>query len=149
MGKMRNYTIGQELPPLPKHVSQARINLFEQSGNKLEPSFFTDADTAKKTLGLDSPMASGRMSISYSLEFLRRFFGEDVFNRSGMVDLRNLRPVRTGDTVTVKGKITVMTREANGQRVTVEISIENQKGETTSAGIGAAIVPAGFLPPVE
>ena len=149
MGKIRNYTIGQELPPLTKHVAQARINLFEQSGNKLEPSFFTDAETAKKTIGLDSPMASGRMSISYSLEFLRRFFGDDVFNRSGMVDLRNLRPVRTGDTVTVKGKISAMTREANGQRVTVDIAIENQRGETTPAGIGAAIVPAGFLPPVE
>jgi len=146
MEHVRSYAIGQEIPPLTKQISQERINLFEASGGKLAPSFFTDAETAKSALGLDRPMASGRMSIAFAAESLRRFFGEDVYNRSGMVDLRNLRPVQAGDTVTVLGKITAMTRETNGQRVTVELSIQNQKGDTTSAGSGAAIVPSGFLP---
>ncbi len=145
--ELRNYTIGQELPTLSKTIAQERINLFETSGGKTDPSFFTDAETAKKTIGLNSPMASGRMTISFSLEFLRRFFGSDVFNRSGMIDLRNLRPVRAGDTVTVSGKIASMTREANGYHVKVDVAVTNQKGETTSAGYGAAIVPSGYFPP--
>jgi acyl dehydratase len=138
--------VGQEIPAISKEIAQEKINLFERSGGKHGPSFFTDAETARKTIGLDSPMASGRMSVSYALECLRRFFGDEIFNRSGSVDLRNLRPVRAGDTVTISGKVTEIRREANGQRVVVEISITNQKGDTTSAGSGSAIVPSGYLP---
>jgi acyl dehydratase len=138
-----SYAVGDIIAPLQKQIAQERINAFEASGGKTEPSFFTDADVAKKTLGLSSPMASGRMSLSFAVEYLRRFFGSDVFNRTGMADLRNLRPVRAGDTVTVSGRIVSVTGEANGQCVRVELSVQNQKGETTAAGSGAAIVPSG------
>ena len=94
-------------------------------------------------------MASGRMSVSFAVECLRRFFGDEIFNRSGMVDLRNLRPVRAGDTITISAKVTELKREANGQRVIVEVSIRNQNGDTTSAGSGSAIVPSGLLPAAE
>jgi acyl dehydratase len=146
MGAMMDIKLGQDIPPLVKEIAQERINLFELSGGKHGPSFFTDAATAKKTIGLDSPMASGRMSVSFALECLRRFFGDEVFNRSGTVDLRNLRPVRAGDAITIRGKVSEIRREANGQRVLVEVSITNQKGDTTSAGTGSAIVPSGLLP---
>ena len=147
MGTLTTYVIGQEIPPIRKQIAQQRITLFERSGGYVVPTFHTDAEAAKKTIGLDKPMASGRMSLSFATEYLRRFFGEDVYNRSGMVDLRFVRPVRDGDTVTVSGKITSISPEANGRRVTVEVSIQNQNGDTTAAGHGAAIVPSGFFPP--
>jgi 3-hydroxybutyryl-CoA dehydratase len=147
MGTLTNYSIGQELPPRSKLISQNKITLFERSGGYLVPTFHTDAEAAKKTIGLSSPMASGRMSLSFATEALRRFFGDDIYNRSGMVDLRFLRPVRDGDTVTVSGKISAIVAEANGRRVTVDVSIHNQNGDTTAAGHGAAIVPSGHFPP--
>jgi acyl dehydratase len=139
------FTVGLAIVPLQKQIAQERIQAFELSGGKTTPSFFTDAEVAKKTLGLSSPMASGRMSLSFAVECLRRLFGNEVYNRSGMVDLRNLRPVRAGDTITVSGKIVSITHEANGQCVKVDISIQNQNGETTAAGFGAAIVPTGYM----
>ncbi len=149
MGIVRTYTVGDELPPLVKHMTQEAINLFEGSAGHRGPSQFTDEATARATLGTRGTVASGRMSLTFTLELLRRYFGADIFNRGGMADLRNLRPVRPGDTMTFKGKITGIAKEANGSRVSVEITAANQNGETTGVGTGNCLVPAGFLPPEE
>jgi acyl dehydratase len=89
------------------------------------------------------------MSLSFAIEMLRRVFGSDVFNHTGTVDLRFLRPVRPGDTITFTGKIVSLTREVNGSRVSVEIKAENQRGDTTGVGQGSAVVPNAYLPPDE
>lgn len=149
MAITRSIKIGDTLPPLSKTMSQEMINLFEKSGGAEGPSQFTDLETAKDTLGTATTVASGRMSLTFSLELLRRYFGADVFNRGGMVDMRWLRPVRPGDTVTFNGKVTGISNEADGRRVTVEVSGTNQKGDTTAVGSGACIVPSGYFPPDE
>ncbi len=100
-------------------------------------------------MGTSGTVASGRMSISFALEMLRRHFGSGVFNHSGMVDLRFLRPVRPGDTITFSGEVTGTSREANGLKVNVKIEAHNQRGDTTGAGSGSAVVPQAYLPPEE
>ncbi len=147
MGRLdRNYQIGDDVPPLTKSMTQEAINLFEGSAGQSGPSQFTDEETARETLGTEGTVASGRMSLTFAIEMLRRFFGADVFNRTGSVDLRFLRPVRPGDTVTFTGNITAISREANGSRVSVEIMAVNQNGNTTGAGSGSAVVPNAYLP---
>ena len=150
MGRVaRNYQVGDELPPLVKQMTQEAINLFEGSAGESGPSQFTDEQTARETLGTQGTVASGRMSLSFAIEMLRRYFGSGVYNHSGFVDLRFLRPVRPGDEITFSGKITGITREVNGSRVSVEIKVENQNGDTTGAGTGSAIVPNAYLPAEE
>ncbi len=149
MAIVRNYTVGDPLPPLTKHMTQDAINAFEKSGGATGPSQFTDLETAKSTLGTASTVASGRMSLTFATELLRRYFGADVYNGGGMVDLRFLRPVRPGDSVTFTGKVTATAKEADGTRVTVEVSATNQKGAVTAAGMGACIVPSGYMPAEE
>ena len=148
-GLVRNYAAGDELTPLVKEMTQEAINLFEGSSGELGPSQFTDEETARETLGTEGTVASGRMSLSFAIEMMRRFFGSDVFNHAGTVDLRFLRPVRPGDTVTFTGTITGVGREANGSRVSVEIKAENQRGDTTAVGQGSAVVPNAYLPQEE
>ena len=148
-GLARSYEIGDELTPLVKEMTQEAINLFEGSAGESGPSQFTDEETARETLGTEGTVASGRMSLSFAIEMLRRYFGSDVFNHSGTVDLRFLRPVRPGDTVTFTGKIIDLTREVNGSRVSVEIKAENQRGDTTGVGNGTAVVPNAYLPQEE
>ena len=87
------------------------------------------------------------MSLTFAIEMMRRHFGADVFNHTGTVDLRFLRPVRPGDTITFNGKVTRTSKEANGSRVSVDIEVQNQKGDTTGIGQGSAIVPNAYLPP--
>ncbi len=150
MGRLiRSYAVGDEVTPLVKEMTQEAINLFEGSAGESGPSQFTDEETARQTLGTEGTVASGRMSLSFAIEMLRRFFGSDVYNRTGTVDLRFLRPVRPGDTITFTGKIVSLTREVNGSRVSVEIKAENQRGDTTGVGQGSAVVPNAYLPPEE
>ena len=130
-----------------KELTQEAINLFEGSAGNTGPSQFTDEHAARETLGTEGTVASGRMSLTFAIEMLRRHFGAEVFNHTGVVDLRFLRPVRPGDTITFTGKITGSTREANGNRISVDIEAKNQKGDTTGVGQGSAVVPNAFLPP--
>ena len=146
-GLNRDYQIDGDVTPLVKQMTQEAINLFEGSSGESGPSQFTDESTAKEVLGTDGTVASGRMSLTFAIEMLRRYFGADDFNHSGMVDLRFLRPVRPGDTITFSGKISGITREANGSKVSVNITAENQNGDTTGVGQGSAIVPNAYLPP--
>ena len=147
MGRVvRSYEEGDEMTPLVKEMTQEAINLFEGSAGNTGPSQFTDVHAAKETLGTEGTVASGRMSLTFAIEMLRRHFGADVFNHTGVVDLRFLRPVRPGDTVTFTGKVTGIAREANGNRISVDIEVKNQKGDTTGVGQGSAIVPNAFLP---
>jgi len=146
---VRSYKVGDPLPPLTKHMTQEAINCFEKSGGAKGPSQFTDLETARSTLGTASTVASGRMSLTFAIELLRRYFGADVYNRGGMVDLRFLRPVRPGDSVTFTGKVTGIAREADGNRVSVEVSATNQKGDVTAAGTGTCLVPSGYWPAEE
>ncbi|HJN86531.1 MAG: MaoC family dehydratase [Dehalococcoidia bacterium] len=148
-GLERNYQIGDDVPSLVKQVTQEAINLFEASAGQTGPSQFTDEETARETLGTTGTVASGRMSVTFAIEMLRKYFGGDVFNHTGMVDLRFLRPVRPGDTITFSGKITDISREANGSKVSVEIKVQNQKGDTTGVGKGSATVPNAYLPAEE
>lgn len=148
MGRVaRDYQEGSELEPLVKHVTQEAINLFEGSAGRSAPSQFTDEATARETLGTEGTVASGRMSLSFALEFLRRHFGSDVFNHSGTVDLRFLRPVRPGDSITFSGAVADVSREAGGRRVSVDIRMMNQRGDTAGVGTGSAVVPNAFFPP--
>ncbi len=150
MGRVvRSYEEGDEMTPLVKEMTQEAINLFEGSAGNTGPSQFTDVHAAKETLGTEGTVASGRMSLTFAIEMLRRHFGADVFNHTGVVDLRFLRPVRPGDTITFTGKVTGIAREANGNRISVDIEVKNQKGDTTGVGQGSAIVPNAFLPPVD
>jgi 3-hydroxybutyryl-CoA dehydratase len=149
MAMTRTFSVGDEVPPLSKTMTQTMINLFEKSGGKTGPSQFTDEATARGVLGTSGTVASGRMSLTFATELLRRHFGSEVYNRGGMVELRFLRPVRPGDTVTLTGKVTGLTKVTNGVRVAVDVTSTNQKGDTAGVGAGACIVPSLWVPEAE
>ena len=146
MGIELSIKVGEQVPPLIKTMTQEAINLFEGSSGRSGPSQFTDETTARETLGTSGTVASGRMSLTFGLELLRRYFSAAVYNRSGMVDLRFLRPVRPGDVITFNGKVSNIVREADGNRVSVEVIATNQRGDTTGVGTGSCVVPSGMMP---
>ena len=149
MAMTRTFSINDEVPSLSKTMTQAVINLFEKSGGAEGPSQFTDEETARGVLGTSGTVASGRMSLTFASELLRRYFGNEVYNRGGMIELRFLRPVRPGDTVTFTGKVTGFDKVTNGVRVAVDVTATNQKGDTTGVGAGACIVPSLWVPEAE
>lgn len=135
--------VGTELAPLVKHMTLQKMTWFSSGeGTPGEPNLHTDAAAAERDTGMKQPFASGRMSLGYACELMSRFVGLDAFSHTGTVDLKNIKLVMHGDTITVHGRVTEVRPVELGSLVTVEISCENQKGEKTSVGGGSAVVPS-------
>ena len=144
MAITRSFSIGDEVSPLSKIVTQTAINLFEKSGGAEGPSQFTDEATARGVLGTSGTVASGRMSLTFASELMRRYFGTEVYNRGGMIELRFLRPVRPGDTVTFTGKVTGLAKVTNGRSSGIRCGCkegdgsryEDRRGSGQGTGVG-------------
>ena len=132
--------INQAIPSVTKSVTQDTINQFENCGILDRQNIHNDPELAQQRLGTTYPIASGRMSVAFAAESLRRFFGPEVFNHTGSVNLKFLRPVKGGDTITVTGEVSSQQEDDDGTHVTVNLFCENQDGDRTAIGIGTAIL---------
>ncbi len=142
--------VGHRLPSLTKTLSQDKIDRFESLSRALrfgqeEPppsNIHTDAAQARR-LGLPGPIASGQMSFAYLHELLARQFGDD-FLWGGHLSVTFLKPVAAGDTVTAQGQVRECRSEAGGRRIhyTLEVWLENQRGERTSWGEAQGTTPS-------
>ncbi|PKB81505.1 MAG: hypothetical protein BZY88_06185 [SAR202 cluster bacterium Io17-Chloro-G9] len=133
--------INASIPPVSKHVTQASIDQFESCGILDRVSIHNDPALAQRRLGFGAPIASGRMSVAFAAESLRKFFGPQVFSHTGTINLKYLRPVKHGDTITVSGTVKDQEQVEAGTLVTVNIFCENQDREKTALGFATAIVP--------
>ena len=131
---------GQQIPSVTKSVTQETINQFEDCGILDRQNIHNNPELAQQRLGTTYPIASGRMSVAFASESLRRFFGPEVFNHTGTVNLKFLRPVKGGDTVTVTGEVTTREETDDGDIIIVDLVCENQNGDRTAVGIGTAVV---------
>ncbi len=131
---------GQQIPSVTKSVTQDTINQFEDCGILDRQNIHNNPELAQQRLGTTYPIASGRMSVAFASESLRRFFGPEVFNHTGTVNLKFLRPVKGGDTITVTGKVASQEESGDGSHVIVNLVCENQNGDRTAVGIGTAVV---------
>ena len=133
--------LNQQIPSVSKKVTQESINQFEACGILDRKNIHNSPELARQRLGFAHPLASGRMSVAFAAESLRKFFGPDVFNHTGTVNLKFLRPVKDGDTITVHGSVVHQEPVETGTLVTVDIFCENQDRDKTAIGTGTAIVP--------
>ena len=131
---------GQQIPSVTKNVTQDTINQFEDCGILDRQNIHNNPELAQQRLGTTYPIASGRMSVAFASESLRRFFGPEVFNHTGTVNLKFLRPVKGGDTITVTGEVASQEESEDGSRVIVNLVCANQNGDRTAVGIGTAVV---------
>jgi len=130
-----------KIPTVTKRITQDSINQFESCGILDRENIHNSPELAKQRLGTTFPIASGRMSVVYATEALRKFFGPQVFNHTGTVNLKFLRPVKSGDTITVTGEVSGQQKAAKGTMVSVNLVCQNQNGDQTAVGVGTAVVP--------
>ena len=128
------------IPSLTKSITQIKINQFESCGIRDRENIHNSPELAKQRLGTTYPIASGRMSVAFASELLREFFGADTFHHSGVVNLKFLRPVKEGDTITINGNMNSSQDVDGGTMVIVDISCQNQNGDTTAVGQGSAVL---------
>jgi acyl dehydratase len=132
--------VNQQIPSVTKKVTRESINQFESCGILDRQNIHNNPALAQRRLGTSYPIASGRMSIAFAAESLRRFFGPEVFNHTGTVNLKFLRPVKSGDTITVTGAVSGQQPPEQGNLVSVNLFCDNQDGDRTAAGVGTAII---------
>jgi len=128
------------IPTLTKSITQVKINQFESCGIRERENIHNSPELAKQRLGTTYPIASGRMSVAFAAELLRKYFGPEIFHHSGVVNLKFLRPVKEGDAVTISGQYNSSAEVENGTLVTVDITCQNQNGNTTAIGQGSAVI---------
>lgn len=133
--------IDQEIPTITKSITKKSIDQFEGVGILERENIHNSPELAQRQLGTDYVLASGRMSVTFASESLRKFFGPDIFNHTGTVNLKFLRPVKDGDTITVRGKVVHQEQVEKGTLVSVDLVCENQNQDPTAVGQGTAIVP--------
>ena len=131
---------GQTIPSVTKSITEGSILGFESTGILDRENIHNNPELAAKRLGTTYTLASGRMSITFASECLRKFFGAAVFNHTGTVNLKFLRPVKAGDTITVTGAVSGSVEIEGGTRVSVDLFCDNQDGNRTAVGTGTAVV---------
>ena len=132
--------LNQQIPTISKKITQESINQFEACGILDRENIHNSPELARERLGFAHPLASGRMSVAFAAESLRKFFGPEVFNHTGTVNLKFLRPVKNGDTITVTGKVSHQQDIDKGTLVTVDLFCENQDRDRTAIGNGTAVI---------
>lgn len=137
---MAEIKIDDVLPSVSKTITQEKIELFEDCGILDRQNIHNNPEIARERLKFDHPIASGRMSVTYAAEIIRKFVGEDAFHHSGTVNLKYLKPLIQGDTVNVSGTVVAIEEIDTGLLVTINIQCENQNGEKTAIGQGTAVV---------
>ena len=132
--------VNQQIPSVSKRVTQDSINQFESCGILDRENIHNSPELAQKRLGTNYAIASGRMSVAFAAESLRKFFGPEAFNHTGTINLKFLRPVKSGDTITVHGAVRHWEKAENGTLVAVDIYCENQDHDKTAVGVGTAVL---------
>ncbi len=140
MASRTEITPGETIPSVTKSITEASILGFESTGILDRENIHNNPELAAKRLGTTYTLASGRMSITFAAESLRKFFGPEVFNHTGTVNLKFLRPVKAGDTITVTGAVTGTEETDSGIKVSVDLFCDNQDGNRTAVGIGTAVI---------
>jgi len=138
MGINQDVEIGFELPPLTKQMTQDAINKFEACGIVDRPNIHNDPEAAKAAGIGSSPIASGRMTTAFVSEAMREFFGAG-WGRSGKTDLNFIRPVRDGDSITVRATVKDKVVEGKKTRIVFDVYAENQNGDKTAVGSASAL----------
>jgi acyl dehydratase len=127
--------VGRELEPVVKHMNLAQMSRPLMAGSN--PIHY-DREFAKNA-GLPAPIATGVMSSAFLSEMLTKAFGVEWI-RGGTMDVKFIRPLYAGDTVTARGQITGKTETSTGMRVALDIWCDTQRGELVTVGTASLVV---------
>jgi acyl dehydratase len=124
-------TVGQELSPINKYMTQEKINTYISAAEDYNP-IHVDPEYAKNT-AFKSTIAPGYQFIAYLSELMARDFGEKWITGGGM-ELRLIRPVFPKNTLTVGAKVVEKKKEGDSIFIKCDVWIRNQDGNDIVAG---------------
>ncbi len=121
----------------------------ERLPNNYDPSYYSaavlpsighqDHAVATAELGMPGPYDNGPQRIGMMASCLTNWMGDDGFLRKYSVRIK--LPVIFGDTTFTKGRVVGKREEAGRSVVDVDVSAENQLGDTTAVGTAVIELP--------
>jgi 3-hydroxybutyryl-CoA dehydratase len=124
--ELKELNVGVSLPELERQVTQERINFYAEASGDFNPIHIDPEFAAKTALG--GTVAHGMLILAYLSEFMTGSFGLDWLT-GGSLSARFKGPAYPGDTITVGGKITGVTKENGAVLVECDILCRNQRDE--------------------
>jgi len=128
---LEKITVGQELAPIQKFMTQEKINAYIDAAEDYNP-IHVDPEYAKNTV-FKSTIAPGYQFIAYLSELMARDFGEKWITGGGM-ELRLIKPVFPKDTVTVGARVSEKKQEDNITSIKFDVWIRNQDDKDIVVG---------------
>jgi acyl dehydratase len=124
---------GDELAPLRKHLAEAQVIAFEDCSAALMDrpvmrNIHNDPEQAR-AVGLQRPIASGMISVSFLNELLRDAFGEAWYS-GGHLSVAFVSPLYAGDEAIARARVI---GSENG-RLTLDVWTENGSGTKLAVG---------------
>ena len=135
--KRAKITVGTEIEPVKKYILLEELDAKGKEGT----SHHNSKKVAYETDRMPRPIGNGSRMGCYNAEAAARFLGREQFNRTGIVDMHFGHPWFSGETMTVTGRVSDIRPEGDGQRVTIDMRVENQDGVRCGLGICSAVVP--------
>ncbi|MGD9032722.1 MAG: MaoC family dehydratase [Desulfobacteraceae bacterium] len=124
-------TVGEELHPLKKIITQEKINTYVSAAEDYNP-IHVDPEFAKKT-PFKSTIAPGYQVLAYLSEMMSRDFGEKWIT-GGVMDVRLLKPVFPGDELRIGARLAEKRKEKSDYFISFEVWIKNQRNEDVVVG---------------
>ena len=128
---MNEFNVGQEIPRLTK---TAFMPIKPDARNAIH----TD-DYAKK-FGMRGALIGGSTLLSYALEMLFKTFGKNWFCHGRISTSFIGGGAINGDVLTARGVVTAVEPEQTGNRLMLDIWLENQKQEKILVGHASCII---------
>lgn len=128
--------IGDKLPELVRDISQEGINRYADATGDFNP-IHVDEEFAKGT-SFQGTIAHGFYIFAFLSELMTRSFGKR-WVKDGRADVRFKRPVRPGDTISLRATMAGREYTENHSRLVFDVVWDNQRQETVI--LGRASVP--------
>jgi 3-hydroxybutyryl-CoA dehydratase len=122
---------GDRLPEVVKEIGQESMNAYAEATNDFNP-IHVDEAFAKET-PFKGTIAHGFYIFGFVSELMTRHFGKRWTN-GGHVDVRFKKPVRPGDTVTVKAIVAGREMKEGRSFLVLDVVWENQLKEPVITG---------------
>lgn len=127
---LKDISVGKELSPVVKHVTQEEINRYAQASGDFNPIHVDEAFAVQTPL--KGTIAHGMLILAYISEMMMDF-GEDWFS-AGELAVRFKAPARPGDIIVVSGRVSDIDNEKDGSHVRCAVECSIKGGDVVIAG---------------
>ena len=129
---------GDAIPPVTKGPVTSELMVRWAAGSGDFNAIHYDKDWALSQ-GLPSTVIAGPMKAAMLAHYLTHWAGSLSALKALQCRYRGMDVA--GDTLTLCGKVTAVEMTKDGRQIVCEVWTQNQRGETTTTGVGKLILP--------